>query len=245
MKNLVFCMAFFLGIVSLASAAEENEIRNLKPFDQIEVSRGVEVVLTQTNEHNALIISEYYDMEEVITEVNGTTLKISMAKNNTGDVNVEIRLSFTKLRRINVKGNSIVRATHALDLDNIAIKGNTGGLVQLNLNSDIVRLSAGEGSVIRLKGKCNHLDAKCATGSTIYANKLIATDVFAKAGISSKLYVAAEKSIDAKASSGGLIAVSGNPPNLTSSTTLGGKVEMSDVIEDNKSEEKSEDHPQS
>lgn len=245
MKKFVFYLAFLFGIVSLSSAEEENEIRELKPFDQIDVSRGVEVVLTQTEEHNALIISEYYAMEEVITEVDGTTLKISMAKNNTGDVNVEVRLSFTKLRQITVKGNAIVRATHPLNLENIEIKGNTGGLVELKLNSDIVRLSAGEGTVIRAEGKCNSLDAKCATGSTIYADKLKATDVFAKAGISSKLFVAAEKSIDAKASSGGLITVSGNPSNVVKASTFGGKVQMKDILDAKEAEEKLDSLPTS
>ncbi len=241
----------FVGFIALAAlwstsfANEENEIRPLKSFEKLDVSRGVEVVLTKTAENNALILSDYYAMDEIITEVSGNTLKISMAKLTTGDVNVEVRLSFTDLKEIEVKGNAIVRATHPLELEKIAIKANTGGLVQLELKSNHVELSAGENSVLQIKGKCASLDAKSATTSTIYADKLMADEVVAKAGIGSKLFVTALKSVDAKANSGGVVTVGGNPPKSNSATSLGGKVEMKDEADANEEEKSKAAHPQS
>lgn len=241
----------FVSVIMLAMAVygafadEENEIRYLKSFDKIEVSRGVEVVLTKADENNALIISDYYAMDDIVTEVTGSTLKISMAKMTTGDVNVEVRLSYIDLNEMEVKGNAIVRATGPLAFKKIAIKANTGGLVQLELNADEVELSAGENSVLQVKGKCSTLDAKSATTSTIYADKLLANKVIAKAGLGSKLFVSASEKVDAKANSGGVVTVSGNPPKISSATSLGGKVEMKDEEDADKASKSGEVHPQS
>ncbi len=227
MHRIGMFLMVFMGI-AMGLKAEDDEIRELKSFDRIEVSRGIEVLLTQGEENKALIVSEHMPLENIITEVNGSTLKISLTKMMFTEVMVQVRLDFSMLQKISAN-NSIVRSQRPLNISNLEVEADNGSLVELNLITEVLRVSATKGSVIKLEGKGSQLLGKSNTGSSIYASKLPSDNVEVSCGTKANFYVHANDKVVAKSTSGGVISVYGTPEKVEKSEAIGGKVYMKDL----------------
>ncbi len=232
MQKLWISLVLLMGIFS-AAVADDNEIRDLDDFDRIEVSRGIEVLLSEGKANKAIVISEHMPLENIITEVSGSTLKITLTKMIFTEVLVQIRLDYVMLQKITAKNGAIVRANKALNLENFEIDADAGSLVEMNLNSEVLRVKATKGSVVKLQGEAKQLIGKSNTGSSIYASKIPCDKLEVSSGTGSNFYVFANTEIVAKGVSGGVVTVYGKPKNIEQSTSLGGKVVFKDIDDQN------------
>lgn len=227
--------ALVLGLFAVLAVlhAEDSEVRELAAFDRLVVSKGIEVLLTKSEENKAVVVSEHIDLVNITTEVSGSVLKISLNKVVFTDVMVQVRLNFKDLQKITARNGAAIRALKPTDLKDIEVDANTGSLIELHLNSEWLRLNASEGSVIKIEGRADHIIAQSNSGSSTYTDKVTCADVEIKANTGGNAYVNASEKLIAKASTKGMLTIYGKPTIIEKSSSLGGTILFKDLPQEN------------
>ena len=228
MKRLLLPVFVFIAFVAI-SQGRENFTREVSEFRKIKASNGVKVNLIKGKSNQIVIHSHGIEQEDIITEVNGKTLKLSIdawsqlrEKNKRWEVEIDVRVQ--KLDEITSVTGARVVGDFKLSGRDILITGNTGGELYLELEMDEVIVNASTGAILKLKGQTDYLEVTSNMGSEVEASWLSANYVLAKAGMGGTLEVYARNEITSSASLGGVIEVTGNPPRTHTRKNLGGVV---------------------
>lgn len=210
-----------LAFSTLGLFAQEKETRTIGDFSKIDVSSGVNLYITQGNNIDLVVESDKSDMHKIITEVDGTTLRIYNKKSYNWGMNKapKVYLTFKELEAISCNGGADVYGQNLIVSEKIKISTSGGADAYLEIQSSDVILSTSGGSDIKIKGTTVNLEASASGGSDINANELKAENVTVKASGGGDAKVWATKQLTAKASGGGDIDYYGSPEikNITES----------------------------
>lgn len=215
--------AFLFLSPSLAFAQEiDSEIREFNAFDKIIVSTNISVHLIPSNEEKAII--EAKDLSNVITKQRGNKLRFYTRKPILKGEGVRVKLFYKKIRTVSANAGSTISSNKKLKGDKLYISTNTGGECILEIDADAVELSAGEGAIITIKGKCDQLEAKATTGAKIRAKELDSETLYASASFGAHIDVECSGLAELKALAGSVIDLYGNPKSFEYKSIMGGIV---------------------
>lgn len=206
-----------------------DEVRNVKEFTNIKAANGVRVYLVKGTPGEVRISSKGIHLSDIITEVHGKTLKLSIdswsqlrEKNWHWDVEIEVPVE--NLEGITSVTGARVSNNFTLEAHELRINSNTGGELDLDVNCRAVDITANTGAILSLKGYTENLEVTSNMGSEVDLGKLRADYVYAKAGMGGDLEVYAIKEADIYASMGGSIDVYGNPARYYTHKSMGGDI---------------------
>lgn len=224
--NLFIAIVFLAFACTSSTSAQTKESRDVSGFNAIDVSEGIEVVLTigDTESVEVTAPEDYIDM--VITEVSGTELNIYIKGNNIGNKgrNVVVNVVAKEIQDIESSSGSSVKTTNTIKTEELEISVSSGADVNIACDVNEVSISASSGAGAKVHGTANSVDAGASSGSHIKAGDLIAQDVEADVSSGGSISVHAEKQIDADASSGGSVSYSGSPELVDVEKSSGGSV---------------------
>ena len=87
LKKAAYSLLFFfligLNSTAIAGEREKTETRNVKKFDAIEVSAGIDLFLSMGNRESIKVVADDDIIDNVKTEVRGGTLHVYMKNNNS------------------------------------------------------------------------------------------------------------------------------------------------------------------
>ncbi len=230
-KNLIilFLLTFFSIHTYAATGNELGRTRNIKNFNAIMVSSGIELYITMGNRETLKIEADEEDIEDIKTEVKDGTLHIYMKRrsnwfnwsfNKTAKVFVTVK----NLERIYASSGSDVKSENTLEGDQLEVKVSSGSDVKLDVYYKTLTVHSGSGSDARISGKVKTFIAEASSGSDITARELETTISKLKASSGSHINVTVTDEIYAKASSGGDIKYYGNPQIKDTDSSSGGDV---------------------
>lgn len=228
MKRLLLPIFVLIAFAAI-SQGRGDFTREVSEFRKIKAGNGVKVNLLQGKSGQITIHSHGIAPEDIITEVNGKTLKLSIdawsqlrEKNKRWEVEIDVPVE--KLDEITSVTGARVVGDFKLSGRKILITGNTGGELYLDLEMEEVIVNASTGSILKLKGQTDYLEVTSNMGSEVEAYTLHANYVLAKASMGGTLEVYARNEVNSNASFGGVIEVTGNPSRTHTRKTLGGEV---------------------
>ena len=194
-------------------------------FDKIEVSRGLDVYLTQSdNEHVSVQADE--NLHDIIkTKVEGNVLKIFTEENINYCEAKKVIVSFINVSAIETSSGSDVYSTNTFTADDLKLQSHSGSDLNLSIQANSIDCSASSGSDVELSGSTTNFIANASSGSDIDASKLIAENSHAEATSGADITVNTSKELSAKASSGGDIKYSGSPSKVETSDNASGSIE--------------------
>ncbi len=176
-------IAFFL----LAARQLRAQDITLKPgvsgFTALKVSTGVQVFLTQGDSESLRIEARGFDKKDVIAEVDGGELKLSIRLqgwlgNNKADKNtsryVKAYLTARQLNEITVASGAQLTGEAPFQAEKITLAAKSGAQLTMNLKATDVQVSSGAGSTATLTGSAKTVSASASGGATIDADKLTA-----------------------------------------------------------------------
>lgn len=115
LKSLALSLLFNLSIV-YASVSSEVNIQIAKPFSQVVVSDGIDLILNYGEEQTMDISFFGIDQDDIITEVKGKKLSIYLKDCKRGcrhniypNARVEVRLTYKALEKLVVMGDNDVQ----------------------------------------------------------------------------------------------------------------------------------------
>ncbi|NQX86959.1 MAG: DUF2807 domain-containing protein [Flavobacteriaceae bacterium] len=193
-------------------------------FDSIEISRGLDVYLTQSD-HESLKVQADENLHDIITtKVENNTLKIFADKNIINASAQKVMLSFKNIEKISTHSGSDVYTTNKILGDAMEINASSGSDIELEVQADIIECKSTSGSIIRISGAAVKFYANASSGSTIKAKNLKVEFSEAKASSGAEITVNPAYELIAKASSGGNINYYGSPEKITKSAGVSGNI---------------------
>ena len=193
-------------------------------YDAIEVSRGIDVYLTQSDEEGITVQADENLHDIITTTIEGNVLKISTEKNISFSEAQKVMVSFKNISRIEASSGSDVYSSNTITATNLDLETSSGSDMQLDIDSQKVNCSSSSGSDMKLSGSTINLIAKASSGSDINASNLIAETSNVHANSGADITVNTSRELYAKANSGGDIKYSGNPSKVHKSDDVAGSI---------------------
>lgn len=199
---------------------EKAQKRNTGSFSSINVSGGVDLYLTQSNENAVAVSAEREDdRDKIITEVENGVLKIYYKKENSnwpwgvswGNKKLKAYVSVKTLERLQASGGSDVVCEGVINASALKIHMSGGSDLRGEFTCQELTVNASGGSDASLKGNATRLTIDASGGSDINAYRLSSDICRIHSSGGSDVNVTVSKSIDAHASGGSDIYYKGSP----------------------------------
>lgn len=199
--------------------------RNLDgDFNRIEVSRGLDVYLTQSDTELLKVQADENLHDIIRTEIEGETLKIYADESIGNCESKKVMVNVRDLNLISATSGSDVYSTNTLKADDIKLVTTSGADIEVEIEAKSVTLASTSGSDLTVSGTTNSLSASATSGSDIKASKLISKTCTAAATSGADVEVHVEENLSAGATSGGDIRYYGNPKKVSKKDSSAGSV---------------------
>ncbi len=193
-------------------------------FEEIEVSRGLDVYLTQADDVSITVEADENLMDIIMTEVENNTLYIYADENIRASRSQKVHVNFTDIQRIKATSGSDVYSTNIINAENLELTTTSGADMEVAIDVDVADCKSTSGSDLRISGTANKLYADASSGSDIKAGDLKTKTCDAHASSGADITVYASEELYAKASSGGDVKYYGNPKKISKKDGVSGSV---------------------
>lgn len=221
MMKKIFPVVFGL-IVTFSATAQDlvvNDpnavVRTVGAFTGIEVSTGIDLTLKQGNTEAVSVSAttpEYRD--RIITEVVNGVLKIYFKpekpwKWNTSKVKPRAYVSARSLQKLNANSGASITIDGELSGDKLSGEFTSGSNVNGAIKYNSLTINQNSGASVRLKGSAATLDVSCTSGADFKSYDLAAETCTADVNSGGNIEVTVNKTLSAKATSGGSVKYKG------------------------------------
>jgi len=229
MKKYLLPLVMILSVlIGSRLEAQSQESRTLAYFDQLKVYGPFRVYLEKGEKESISISRRGYREEEIITEVKNGRLKIKLKDEvkvlKDNDRSIRVFLTYTELTEIEAVAGADLLSKNPIESGRLLLTVSKGAICDLELEVNKLTASITTGGIAHLEGVAKIQETTVHTGSVLDAFYLESDDVYVKAHTGGSAEVKANKSIDAKAGTGGSITYRGRPEIRNVNSSLGGSV---------------------
>jgi len=193
-------------------------------FNEIRVSRGLDVYLTQSDDVSIEVQADENLHDIIMTEVENNILRIYADENINYAASKKVMVSFKDINKISSSSGSDVYSTNTIVAESLELSTSSGSDMELEVDTHVIECSSSSGSDLRLSGKTDKLYADASSGSDIKASNLKSNNCEARASSGADITVNTSKELYAKASSGGDIKYYGNPEKISKKDGVSGSI---------------------
>jgi hypothetical protein len=208
------------------------EKRAVGSFSGIDVGTGIELVLTHgSTEEVAVSANSTEFRDRIVTKVENGVLKIHY-ENKVKAINrineskgLKAWVSYKTLEKLYVSTGAEVQVEGVLKASSLDMKANTGA--EINGKLDIagkLTLDQNTGSKVNLSGKADQLEAEGSTGSRFNGEELSVNNADINVSTGARVAVNAQKELQVKASTGGIVKYKGTAGVKEAKTSTGGSI---------------------
>lgn len=223
-RRIVFITVILLVVISPGSFGQNAITIDLENFNSLSVSGRIDLELIPSDSREMSIVSGIGREEEVSVEVNNERLQIKARPKIDKEEAITIRLPYTSLVSIEAAAGAVVNSARNIDSDEIELIANTGGKIELSVNSATITVRVSQVSDIILYGNTVSQHVSVTTGGNYLAYDLDCQDTYVKVSAGSQAKVTASRIIEATANSKGYIGFVGDPVSTYTKTSLGGEI---------------------
>lgn len=186
-------------------------------YDQIEISRGLDVYLAQGQSESIKVQADENLHDIIITKIEDNTLKIYADENISRSSAKKVLVDFKNVSKISSSSGSDVYSTTSISAENLELNSSSGSDMALEVKVSKLTCKASSGSDLELKGTASTLIAQASSGSDIKAKYLETSITNANASSGADIVVNVLQELTAKAQSGGDITYIGSPETINKS----------------------------
>ncbi len=226
MKSTLFLL-ITVSSLSVAHAQNWKEDRPVANLSGVQVSTGIDLMLTQGSSEKLTIEAAGFEKEDVKSYVKNGVLILAIERPNKGMSNwgrnrhVKAYLSFRQLKSLEASSGADVTGQGTLAFDNLSLSASSGADVTLDLKTDDLNLDVSSGADATLRGSARTLSVRVSGGAELDAAKLTAETCNAQASGGADATVYATKQLRLQASGGADLYYSG-PAAVLSQQKSGG-----------------------
>ncbi|MBL0744758.1 head GIN domain-containing protein [Chryseolinea lacunae] len=225
MKNL-WAIILLVGSTTLIQA--QSQTRAVGSFTGVKVAEGVDVYLVKGDKESVRVEVTGTKLENVITEVSGSYLKVHMRDGNYhGHVDAKVYVTYVKIEKLSASSAGNIFSETTIEATSLEISASSAGNVEVSVNAETIDISASSAGEAELKGKVKNLNVDASSAGEIDAYDLEAQNVTAGASSAGSIRINVVNALTARASSGGSIRYRGNPNKSITDSSSGGSVKKS------------------
>ena len=227
---LIMCL--FVALFSSAQQVNDAnaEQRQVSNFHKIEVSNGIQLLLTQGGtEAVAVSASDPEYRRNIRTEVSNGVLKIYYDKNFTkqlsnGNKKLKAYVSFKDLDGLDANSGSMVNVQNAVNVNSLEMEATSGAQIKGEFNVSKLEVDQNSGSIVKISGKTSTIKVEGSSGSIFEGFDMVSENCDAETSSGAIIHITVNKELNAEASSGGLVHYKGNGMIRNVNTSSGGSI---------------------
>lgn len=207
------------------------EKRNVSGFHGIDVATGIKLVLTEGSAEEVAVSAATTEWrDKIVTKVENGVLKIYY-ENKLNSINskkekkeLKAWVSYKTLDRLGINTGAEAEIEGVLQSASLDLNVNTGGLLKGEMNVTVLKVRQNTGSRITLSGKADKIEIDGDTGSKFMGEELSTGSCNITVSTGAQVWIKAEKELQVRANTGGMVKYKGNASIREIKTHTGGSV---------------------
>jgi hypothetical protein len=200
------------------------EVREVKNFESIKVSRGMNVYITQGSPASVEVIADNNLHEHIKTRVDGGVLEIFAEADIRRAEEKKVMVTVETLREISASTGSNVYSQNQFVADDLELSATTGSNLTMEVDAQNLEADCSTGSNIILSGMAKRAELKGSTGANLKGEQLKTGHCIMRASVGANVHATVSEQLEAKASTGGNIIYYGEPSSTDIENSTGGNV---------------------
>lgn len=207
----------------------QKETRDHSNFDEISLGYPAELIIRQGNEYSVELEGDRDDLEDIRTEVRGSTLVIKNDRNGgwfnfSVGRSVTIYVTMKDIRRISVSGSGKAETRGKIETGDLDLDVSGSGKIEVSADAEDVTIDiSGSGSII-LEGSGEDGEIDISGSGRLYAENFEADSFDVAISGSGRCEVNVSQILDARISGSGSVYYRGDPDKIRSSVSGSGRV---------------------
>lgn len=220
MLIFVFCFS------AMSAWAQQSKTLSVNNFNNIQVSSGIDLYLSQGNTESVKIIAPEELLNQVVVEKSGTQLTLKFKDNFSWrrfikGQTIKVYVNFKTLNALSASGGSDVYSQATIKANHFDISSSGGSDLKLTLITQDLKIESSGGSDIYLKGSARNMEISSSGGSDIHALDFMAENARVNSSGGSDVNVYVTRALEAHASGGSDISFKGNAALKNNSSKSG------------------------
>ncbi len=212
-----------LAMVLLPLQGQDNTLPLEVPINKVIVKGNIHLVLVPSNTQQLIFVSDQNrDALEVELGENQLKLKTKSELNKAPSIN--LKLYYTSLSHLEVTKGGRIQSADTLKTSALNLKAETGGKVELKIETDSLTVRINQGADVILYGRTGSQTIDAYTWGNYLAFDLDADYSYVKAATGAQVKVNAIKFLEANSTSKAMVGYWGAPEETKIKTSVGGKV---------------------
>ncbi|TAH18381.1 MAG: DUF2807 domain-containing protein [Cytophagales bacterium] len=224
----IFLIVLMLGTFFCAATfAQKTEDRNLSSFSAVKVSGGFNVVIQQGNSEHIEITASGIDLQDIITEVEGGTLKIRTKNDSWNWKNkyeVSIVLTYKTLESVTSSGSSHIKTKSAIKNNQFELVLSGSGKFRGEVDTQKLAIVISGSGDVELSGSAKEQSIEVSGSGDVEALALQSSIAKIRITGSGNAKVSVSEQLDGRVSGSGDIRFAGNPEKQIFKTTGSGSI---------------------
>lgn len=200
------------------------EVREVKNFDRIKASRGINVYITQGSPAKVLVIADNNLHEVIGTKVNGGVLEIYAEADIRRAEEKKVMVTVETLREISASTGANVYSQNQFVADDLELSATTGSNLTMEVNAQNLEADCSTGSNIILSGMAKKAELEGSTGANLKGEQLKTGHCIMRATVGANVHATVSEQLEARASTGGNIVYYGEPSSTDIENSTGGNI---------------------
>jgi len=222
--SILLSSCWFLGPSVKGNGNVTEEVRQVAEFDQINVSRGMNVYISQGSPAKVVVIADNNLHEVIETRVEGGTLKVYVNENIRWAKEKKVMVTVEKLSGLESTSGSNVWSQNQIMSENLEMKATSGANITLDVNAKYLKAGCSSGANIRISGLAKEAELGTSSGANLKGEELKAENCKMRASSGGNVSSTVNGRLEAKASSGGNVVYYGEPTETDVNTSSGGNI---------------------
>ncbi len=228
MKNTLLLIGLLSGGLLFFSTtnifAQNKVVREIDAFDKVKVSDNVKVVFIKTGTPRVSIVANGIGYDKIVTESSGRELSVKIKTGIFKNADIQIEVEYDVIRSLEAANNADVKFAEPFTGDEIILKASGGAVINVNLEASALKASASNGGRIEISGKADLQEVDASLSGKYNAYEFETKTGFVKSNTNASVVVWVKDKLEASAGSKAELKYRGQPAEVKSSTSLGGKI---------------------
>jgi len=222
--TFVLSSCWFMGPSVKGNGNVTEEVRQVSEFDQIHVSRGMNVYVSQGSPAKVVVIADNNLHEVIETKVEGGILKVYVNENIRWAKEKKVMVTVEKLSGLETSSGSNAWSQNQIMSENLEMKASSGANITMDVNAKYLKADCSSGANIKISGLAKDADLETSSGANLKGEELKAENCKMKASSGGNVSSTVNGRLEAKASSGGNVVYYGEPTETDVNTSSGGNI---------------------
>lgn len=221
---IILSSCIFIGPSKKGNGHVVEQNRKVSPFEEIKVSRGMNVYISQGNETKVVVKADENLLDVIRTEVDNHTLKVTTTENIRKATSKKVYVTVPKITGITSVAGSNVFSENVIHSKQLEVTSSAGSNIKLEVDAGELNVSASAGSNIKLEGKAKAFTGKASAGANIKAEGMTTDNCNVRASSGANLWITVTDNFEARANSGGNVFYFGQPKTSDTESSSGGNI---------------------